>query len=167
MENLNPSIFYIKKDAYIAAKIPCRNFPIKYGFIGIFDFDVILKTCKSTEKPPNPRTKEQRINLNFILSDARLHINEIPFVTSMKPVIILAENPFGIPKNSLRKLEIIYIIWLEFKMEIIIEKSTTNPPIISIVLIEDKMLFCRISPKLSKFNVLFSLDKVVFLLDFS
>ena len=57
--------------------------PIIYGFIDIFAFDIILKTCKRTENPPNPSKKEQiiiEIGLEFMAT------NLMPLVTSIIPV---------------------------------------------------------------------------------
>ncbi len=38
---------------------PCKVLPIMYGFIEIFDFDIIENTCNSTEIPPKPNRKLQ------------------------------------------------------------------------------------------------------------
>ena len=39
---------------YSAAKHPCRNFPIKYGFIERLFFEAILKIWRNIENPANP-----------------------------------------------------------------------------------------------------------------
>ena len=79
-----------------------------------------------------------------------LHIIFNPFVSSKIPEIKPKQNSFGICKT----LKIGSIIsesknktLLFFKIEIITEKSTINPPINKIVLIELVILFPIIPPK--------------------
>ena len=45
------------------ANIPCKHFPIIYGFIERFTLEVILKTCKVTDIPPNPSKKADMITI--------------------------------------------------------------------------------------------------------
>ena len=47
------------------------------------------------------------------------------------------------------------IIWLLFNIDKIMLKRTTNPPIITTVLIADKILLPKISPKLEKLTSYF------------
>ena len=44
---------------------PCKIFPYKYGFIEIFDFDIIENTCNNTEIPPKP-SKKLHVNIHGI-----------------------------------------------------------------------------------------------------
>ncbi len=82
-----------------------------------------------------------------------MQIYERPFVTSIKPVIIVADKKLGIPK-ILKIFAVIWIILLVCNIEIMIEDSTTNPPITKIVLIEVVILLEMISPR-------FEIDKFV------
>lgn len=75
---------YVKSTAII----PCRSFPIAYGFIEISDFEVMLKTCSKTLKPPKPRSIAAIIivvEIDFVLI---LIICESPFVSSTIPETI-------------------------------------------------------------------------------
>lgn len=115
----------------------------------ILALEVILNTCKSTEKPPKPKTNEQITSCICILIVVELQIKEIPFVTSIKPVSKPILTELGILKK-LSKLDNIIKMWLVCNIDIIIENRTTKPPIIRIVLIAFMILLDKTSPKLQK-----------------
>lgn len=112
--------------------------------------EVILKTCRSTENPPKPKTNEAIINLKEKLTELRFAIKESPLVTSINPVSKLKLSTSGMPKKAKTWEETICKNWLVLSIEIIIEKRTTKPPIISIVFIELIILLDKTSPKLVK-----------------
>ena len=75
---------------------------------------------------------------------------EIPLVISKMPVINGTINSYGTESklnNGDTRFEIVIIIWLAFKIEIITEKRTINPPIIIIVFVAEEILSDMISPK--------------------
>ena len=77
-------------------------------------------------------------------------IEQTPFVSSIRPITIPFMYLEGIPKvlkTGERKLEINSKQPLLFKIEITTEKSTTNPPIRNMVLIEFIMELAKTSPK--------------------
>ena len=98
---------------------------------------------------PNPNKKLDKI----IFKDKLLHWNEVeslrPFVTSKSPdrmdLVIFSEIP-KLVKIFERKLK----IWDSFKIEIITENSTINPPIVKIKLIELLIDSPSISPKFER-----------------
>ena len=113
----------------------------------------MLRTCKATEIPPNPSKNAQIIILVEMFLLAISAISQTPFVSSISPVII----PFRYLLEILKTLDSGEIrltnkfnIPLLFNIEITTEKSTTNPPIRNIVLIEFIMELARISPKFDK-----------------
>ena len=121
---------------------------------------MILSTCNKTEIPPNP-SKKAVINIlieSFL--QAILEILLIPFVISKKPVNrgSIKEGEICIKlKNGVAMISIICVIPLDFKIDIIEEKMTTNPPIIKIDFILLTILSDKISPKLeNEACVLFS-----------
>ena len=84
---------------------------------------------------------------------AILEIVLIPFVISKNPVNSgsIKEGEICIKlKNGVAMISIICVIPLDFKIEIIEEKITTNPPITKIDFILLMILSDRISPKLDK-----------------
>ena len=110
--------------------------------------EVILSTCNKTEIPPKP-SKNEVINIlieSFL--QAILEILLIPLVISKNPVnsgsIKEGETCIKL-KNGLAMISIICVIPLDFKIEIIEEKMTTNPPISKI----DFMLVIILSDKIS------------------
>ena len=143
-----PIFFYINKNVKNAAKIDWSSFPKKYGLIEILALEVILKTCKSTEKPPNPKIREAKTNLKFKDSAGKVVIKDKPLVISIAPI----KNPklmfSGIPSKLKSCDERICKKPLVFSIEIIIENKTTNPPINKTVLIEFTILLDSNSPKL-------------------
>lgn len=133
--------------------IPCKIFPYKYGFIDKSVLEVILNTCKKIEIPPKPSKNDVNRILIEIFLQAILEIIWIPFVISNKPV----RNPCTKVVSILKKLNtgeiaklVIEIIPLAFKIDIILEKITINPPIRKIVEILLVILWAIISPKLEK-----------------
>ena len=122
-----------------------------YGLIDKSDFETTLKTWNKIEIPPRPRRKAVIIMFTEIFFKGIFEIILIPFVISKIPVNKELEISFG----TLRKLqigskvkEIISVMWEVFNIEIITEKSTINPPIISIVEMAEDMLSPNCSPKL-------------------
>ena len=77
-------------------------------------------------------------------------ISQIPFVSSISPVIIpfryLSEIPKTLDSGEIR-LTNKFNIPILFNIEITTEKSTTNPPIRNMVLIEFIMELAKTSPK--------------------
>ena len=115
--------------------------------------EVILSTCNKTEIPPKP-SKKAVINIlieSFL--QAILEIVLIPFVISKNPVNSgsIKEGEICIKlKNGVAMISIMCVIPLDFKIEIIEEKMTTNPPITKIDFILLTILSDKISPKLEK-----------------
>ena len=133
--------------------IPCNSFPKIYGLIDKSLLEVILSTCNKTEIPPKP-SKNAVINMlieSFL--QAILEILLIPFVISKNPVnsgsIKEGETCIKL-KNGVAMISTICVMPLDFKIEIIEEKMTTNPPIIKIDFILFTILSDKISPKLEK-----------------
>ena len=111
--------------------------------------EVILSTCNKTEIPPKP-SKNEVINIlieSFL--QAILEILLIPLVISKNPVNSGSIKE-GELKNGLAMISIICVIPLDFKIEIIEEKMTTNPPISKIDFMLLIILSDKISPKLEK-----------------
>lgn len=111
--------------------IPCNSFPKIYGLMDKSLLEVILSTCNKTEIPPNPSKKAVINMLIEIFLQAILEIVLIPFVISKKPVNrgSIKEGEICIKlKNGVAMISIICVMPLDFKIEIIEEKMTTNPP---------------------------------------
>ena len=114
---------------------------------------MILSTCNKTEIPPKP-SKKAVINIlieSFL--QAILEILLIPFVISKNPVNngSIKEGEICIElNNGVAIISIIRVIPLDFRIEIIEEKITTNPPITKIDFILLTILSDKISPKLEK-----------------
>ena len=131
--------------------IPCNSFPKIYGLIDKSLLEVILSTCNKTEIPPKP-SKKAVINIlieSFL--QAILEIVLIPFVISKKPVNSgsIKEGEICIKsKNGVATIPITCVIPLDFKIEIIEEKMTTNPPMTKMDFILLIILSDKISPKL-------------------
>ena len=118
----------------------------------MLDFEVILRTWRSTEKPPKPKINEHKTVWKCIVQEVNELIKEIPLVTSIRP----ERSP--IPKKSgkptiLSKFTKADSIWLVLSIDIIIEKRTTKQPIIETVFIELIILLDKTSPKLQKERV--------------
>ena len=113
--------------------------------------EVILSTCNKTEIPPKP-SKKAVINIlieSFL--QAILEMLLIPFVISKNPVNSgsIKEGEICVKlKNGVAMISIICVIPLDFKIEIMEEKMTTNPPITKIDFILLTILSDKISPKL-------------------
>ena len=106
-----------------------------YGFIDKSDFDVMLSTCSKTDSPPRPIKNDVNriiVVISFVNDVKKL----IPLVNSIIPIIIPCSQLFG---NSLSIL-----LWN--RIDIIIEKSVINPPIVQIVIREFFIEFPSISP---------------------
>lgn len=119
---------------------------------------MMLKTCKSTDKPPKPSKNAHRTILIEIDLLAILDIIETPFVSSIIPEVIEFAKEISILSNfkiGHIAYDKISKILLLFKIEMIIEKITTNPPIIIIVLLDSNIASERIEPKLEKVAILF------------
>ena len=133
--------------------IPCNSFPKIYGLIDKSLLEVILSTCNKTETPPKPSKKAVINMLIESFLQAILEIVLIPFVISKKPVNSgsIKEGEICIKlKNGVAMISIICVMPLDFKIEIIEEKMTTNPPITKIDFILLIILSDKISPKLEK-----------------
>ena len=122
----------------------------------------MLITWKNIERPPNP----SRNDANTILVErafiCMLAIEAIPLVISNNPVNIGAINLGDICIRSNKGvISLIKIVkkLLSFKMEIITEKRTINPPITRIVEILFVILLLNTSPKLD--NLIFLLEAVL------
>ena len=114
---------------------------------------MILSTCNITEIPPKPSKKAVINILIEIFLQAILEILLIPFVISKNPVNIgsIKEGEICIKlKNGVAVISIICVIPLDFKIEMMEEKMTTNPPITKIDFILLTILSDKISPKLEK-----------------
>ena len=130
-----------------------------YGLIDKSVLEVILSTCKSTEIPPKP--SKNAVNIMFIESflQATSEILFIPFVISKMPQrrgLIKEVSICRMLNSGEIQVERIFIIPLDFKIEITLENITTNPPINKIVEILLVILSANTSPKLEKETVLFS-----------
>ena len=133
--------------------IPCNSFPKIYGLMDKSLLEVILSTCNKTEIPPNPSKKAVINMLIEIFLQAILEIVLIPFVISKKPVNrgSIKEGEICIKlKNGVAMISIICVMPLDFKIEIIEEKMTTNPPMTKMDFILLTILSDKISPKLEK-----------------
>ena len=116
-------------------------------------FEVILSTCSKTEIPPNPSKKAVIKILIESFLQVILEMLLIPFVISKNPVNrgSIKEGEICIKlKNGVAMISIICVIPLDFKIEIIEEKMTTNPPISKIDFMLLIILSDKISPKLDK-----------------
>lgn len=111
----------------------------------------MLNTWRSTDMPPNPSKNAQIISFTDIAFIGIWDITETPFVSSTIPESIPLAKEDGIWNRDRIGVIIadnIFIIPVLFSIDIITLKSTTNPPIITTVLIEDIILACKILPKL-------------------
>lgn len=138
---------------YKAANKPWRIFPYIYGLIDKSVLEVILNTCKRTEIPPKPSKNAVIIILIDSFLKAIFEIIFIPLVISNNPVKIPDIKLVSILKklhNGVNNSSNISSKWLDFKIDIMLENITTNPPIIRIVEILLVILSDKISPKLEK-----------------
>ena len=116
----------------------------------------MLKTCKSTDIPPNPNKNAQII----MLEERDLLITELtrdtPLVSSIIPEMMGFANDRSIFSNfsgMCSKYENISKILLLPKIEIITEKITTKPPIIIIVLLDSNIVLESILPRLLNVHI--------------
>ena len=81
--------------------MPCKSFPIIYGFIERSDLDTILKIWKNIEIPPIPNKKDVSIIINemFLIFIFDNIFN--PFVISNEP----KNSELGILTGILKKLQ--------------------------------------------------------------
>ena len=103
--------------------------------------------------PPKPSKKAERTILIEIFLQGILDIALIPFVISNNPVKKLEEKDELILKKSVIGENILFITFnnpLALKIEIILEKITTKPPIKIIVETLLVILSAKTSPKLEK-----------------
>ena len=109
--------------------------------------------------PPKPNKKAEIIIFTEIALLDIAETNETPLVSSKSPdkipLIYMEESPKIFPIGSKIRLHISNTL-LVFKIEIITEKITTNPPIITIVFTDSKIELARTSPKLEKVQIVFS-----------
>lgn len=114
---------------------------------------MILHTCSKIEIPPKPSKKVDRMILIDSFFDAIHEIELIPFVISKKPLIKGEMKAVSIPKMlniGENKLDESLSNPLEFSIDIMLEKITTNPPISKIVEMLLVILSAKISPRLEK-----------------
>ena len=130
--------------------------PYIYFLIDKLDFEIILKTCNKTEIPPNPSKKAHIIIVVEIFFVAVAVTSDIPFVSSIIPEttgFTKLKSIFNNLKIKDKKTEKASNILLVFKIDIITEKITTNPPIIIKVLLDSRIDSERIVPKFLKLQV--------------
>lgn len=116
----------------------------------------MLRTCKSTESPPNPSRKAHIMMFTKRFLFGIAHTLLTPFVSSIIPEKMLSQNSEDNPKMLNKGENVVLKIskkWVLSSIEFITENKTTNPPIITIVFIEFFMLIPRTSPKLSMFTI--------------
>ena len=114
---------------------------------------MILRTCNKTEIPPIQSKKAVKIIFIEIFLHEILEIRFIPFVISKNPLSKGLTKDVSILKNvniGDKIIETFARMPLDFKIEIMLEKITTNPPIRSMVEIEVVILSAKTSPKLEK-----------------
>ena len=144
----------ISRKVYKAASMPCNTFPIIYGFIEILALDIMLYTCNKIESPPKPNKKLVNIMFIEIFLEVIVAIPITPFVNSKIPVknevAKLISDILNILNKGRNIIEIMFKILLFSNIESITLNKTINPPIITIVFIDAKMLFPNISPRFEK-----------------
>lgn len=119
-------------------------------------FEIMLNTCKRTERPPNPSKKAHIIIFTERDLFGMAHTLLTPFVSSIIPEKMLSQNSGDNPKmlnkgeNALLKMSKKCVL---SSIELITENKTTNPPIITIVFMEFFILIPNTSPKLSMFTI--------------
>ena len=94
----------------------------------------------------------------------------MPLVISKKPLIKGGAKDVSILnacRIGAKQLDKIWIIPLDFKIDITLENITTNPPISRIVEIELLILSAKISPKLANETSLVLLSFNIFLFEYS
>lgn len=124
-----------------------------YGLIDKSVLEVMLRTWSNTEIPPKPSKNAVKIMLIESFLQAICEIEFIPFVISKNPqrkgdikeVSILRKL-----NNGEKQVDKMLIMPLDFKIEITLEKITTNPPINKMVEILLVILSAKTSPKLEK-----------------
>lgn len=127
-----------------------------YGFMEILFLEVILSTCNKIDNPPKPSKNAHIIMLIEIILLGKEHTLLTPFVNSIIPEKMLSQKVLGRPikLNIGEKIAVkISKKCVLSSMELITENSTTNPPIITMVLIEFLMLLPSTSPKFSTFTI--------------
>ena len=130
----------------------------------------MLRTWSKIDIPPKPSKNAQIIMFKEIFFIGILEIIETPFVSSTMPDNIPDEKLLGILKilrNGERILDNISNIPVCLSIDIITLKSITNPPIITTVVIEVIILFCKIPPSELNFGGVFLFvsekDDIIFL----
>lgn len=119
------------------------------------EVEVILNTWSNTDIPPNPSKNAQIIIFIDMALIGIWEIIETPFVSSTIPESNPIAKEDGIwTRESMGAMiaDRIFKIPVLLSIDIITLKSTTNPPIITTVLIDDIMLFWKILPKLESFG---------------
>jgi len=119
----------------------------------------MLKTCKNIDIPPKPKKNAVNTILTERLAILTLAILEMPIVVSKIAVNDGATKPASIWKNCSTGDMICVqtpMMLLAFKIEIILEKMTINPPIIRIVDVLLAIEVANTSPKFDKDTVLCS-----------
>ena len=115
------------------------------------DLEVILQTWSRMEIPPKPSRKAVKIILKESFLQLILEIVLIPFVISNIPVKMPEMKLVSMFKDwkiGFSKTVKLFNKPLALKMEIILEKITTNPPIKRMVEMLLVILSAKISPKL-------------------
>lgn len=128
------------------ANVPCIILPIIYGFIDKLFFAAILNICRKIENPAKPNKKADIIiwfDIYFVCKD---DIAFSPLVSSNKPVIIEFPYSDGIFMHC-KILLIEFIIFKLFNIDMMMENSTINPPIKSMVDMAFVILLLNIVPK--------------------
>ena len=110
---------------------------------------IMLKTCNSTEIPPNPSKKLDDTMFTDIAFICVFATKLTPFVSSIIPDRIGFISSAGKPieqriGESIKDIPLKIPLW--FNIDITTENITTKPPIIKIVDIEFVMLFPNTSP---------------------
>lgn len=154
---LNIGKIWINTYVKIAEIIPCKNFPIIYGFIDILAFEVILNTWRIILNPPKPKTKDENtIIVERFLEGIWVSIFN-PLVSSIKPeniglikfvlILSMSKTGYNIFEAMSNNPEL-------FNIEIITENRITKPPIITTVLMAFIILLDKTSPKFAKVTIL-------------
>ena len=133
----------------MAENMPCNSLPMAYVFIESPALLTMLKTCNSTEIPPNPNKKLAETIFTDIAFMCVCATKLTPFVSSIIPDRMGFISSVGKPiaqSTGESKADMLLKIPLWFNIDITTENITTKPPIIKMVDIEFVMLFPNTSP---------------------
>lgn len=119
--------------------------------------DIMLNTWSNIDIPPKPNNIADKITLVEISLQGIAVIFWTPFVSSIIPDTKPLTNPLLVIPNILKigsSAEDIILIKLLFSsIESTTLKSTTNPPIINIVLVAEEIELLKTSPRLENDTV--------------